>query len=496
MRQNSFARLSILAGCLALISGVLYLAWTLRSSLNTDEIEHLHCAYLVSEGALPYAGFWEHHSPLLWVLLSPVLKICPPSALIVFYARLFCFAMSGLLFGVVWGIAKLLWKEKADLPLTLFFFLSAGIASQFSILRPDLFMLIFSFASVYWALRGFAARRAFTFFLAGASFGLGVSFSIKVLPWIAVMPMATLVMDREKGWNPFAMNLPYFGGVLAGLLPLGFYLTANGLTDEFFLWVVKFNFLRYPNFQPLQLIAAPLLFTAGFMALLFLKRKLKSEGTFFFACLALVVVFTSVFLFPAARSHIHRYYLASLFIVLTVLGSAVRIYWPERAGIFSKACAGVLLFLALVLPNAKLVVDHEKRFVPLSEQVKLVDWLARHFRDEPVVIFYPWHPIFAKDVSFLYSPIQFDFLNRNRMDFRARAAREARWAEDVIAREPAVLAKWDLDKIVPALRKYGLLTEEEYRRFLGFLRENYSLTTRFGAPLFIRKGHAALDFNA
>ncbi|MGH7197782.1 MAG: glycosyltransferase family 39 protein [Candidatus Omnitrophota bacterium] len=465
----------------AALAALIYLIWTARYSLHTDEIEHLHCAYLVSEGALPYAGFWEHHSPVLWVLLSPVLKIFPPSASIVLYSRLFCFALSGLLFGVVWGIAKLLWKERADLSMALLCFASAGILSQFSILRPDPFMLFFSFASVYWALKGFQTRRTFDFFLSGFSYALGVSFSIKVLPWIIVMPLATCFMKRERGWNPLAKNLPYFLGILAGLAPLASYLTTLGLADEFFTWVMQFH-MKIKYFKPEVLLAGPLLFLGGMTALLFLKKRLKSEGAFFFACLALVVLCAAAFLNPSLKSPRYFYYLAPLAVVAGILAGGLR----------GKGFLTAAVILALLIPNGKLVIDQERRFAPLGEQLKLVDWLARHFREEYVVIFYPWHPVYAKDPAFLYMPVQIDFLKENRRAFRQYAAGQRAWADDMIAREPSVIAKWDLDRMIPVLRKYGLLTERDYARFLVFLRDRYARATKFGAPLYIRKGHEAL----
>ena len=34
-------------------------------------------AWLVSQGLLPFRDFWEHHSPFLWVVLSPLIRILP-----------------------------------------------------------------------------------------------------------------------------------------------------------------------------------------------------------------------------------------------------------------------------------------------------------------------------------------------------------------------------------------------------------------------------------
>lgn len=42
-----------------------------------DDIEHLRASYFVANGNVPYRDFFEHHHPLLWYILAPVVKILP-----------------------------------------------------------------------------------------------------------------------------------------------------------------------------------------------------------------------------------------------------------------------------------------------------------------------------------------------------------------------------------------------------------------------------------
>ena len=39
-----------------------------------DTYEHIHASWLVSTGLVPYRDFFEHHHPLLWYVLSPLVK--------------------------------------------------------------------------------------------------------------------------------------------------------------------------------------------------------------------------------------------------------------------------------------------------------------------------------------------------------------------------------------------------------------------------------------
>jgi len=42
--------------------------------LHWDEIEFFRATRWIGEGQIPYAGFWEHHSPLQWFLFAPFAK--------------------------------------------------------------------------------------------------------------------------------------------------------------------------------------------------------------------------------------------------------------------------------------------------------------------------------------------------------------------------------------------------------------------------------------
>jgi hypothetical protein len=50
---------------------VLYLR---RGEIIVDEFQHLHAAYLVAAGQTPYVDFFEHHTPLFYYLVAPLLR--------------------------------------------------------------------------------------------------------------------------------------------------------------------------------------------------------------------------------------------------------------------------------------------------------------------------------------------------------------------------------------------------------------------------------------
>src|SRR5262245_18678610 len=58
-----------------------------RRGIDPDELEHLHAAFCVSRGELPYRDFFEHHGPALYYALLPLFKLCGPQLSVLWIGR-------------------------------------------------------------------------------------------------------------------------------------------------------------------------------------------------------------------------------------------------------------------------------------------------------------------------------------------------------------------------------------------------------------------------
>ncbi|MFN0053045.1 MAG: hypothetical protein ACKV0T_12740 [Planctomycetales bacterium] len=59
-----------------------------RRGIDPDEFEHLHAAFMVWQGAVPYRDFFEHHGPLLYYALQPLFQLFGPELTVLWCARL------------------------------------------------------------------------------------------------------------------------------------------------------------------------------------------------------------------------------------------------------------------------------------------------------------------------------------------------------------------------------------------------------------------------
>ncbi|MBO5441292.1 MAG: hypothetical protein J6A09_01845, partial [Alphaproteobacteria bacterium] len=87
----------------AALVGILYAA-VFSGFQIVDEFEHLHAAWLVSTGKVPYLDFFEHHHPLLWYLSAPIVRLFYDDVIVFYVMRAISFGV-GLL--TIWGLYKI-----------------------------------------------------------------------------------------------------------------------------------------------------------------------------------------------------------------------------------------------------------------------------------------------------------------------------------------------------------------------------------------------------
>ena len=134
--QFSFSPFILLLCTLILISGIL-------NGQFQDEIEHLHCSWMFAKGLVPFKDFWQHHSPMIWLVLSVFLKKISPTPYIVIISRLFCVVVFFLIGLMGWQIAKTIWNKEARLSTYLLVLLSTAIYTECLVLRPEIFLGLF-----------------------------------------------------------------------------------------------------------------------------------------------------------------------------------------------------------------------------------------------------------------------------------------------------------------------------------------------------------------
>jgi hypothetical protein len=139
--MNPFLRSPVILASLFGLAVAIRIGIVWHARLDPDESEHLHAAWLVGDGRVPFLDFWDHHAPLFFYLLAPLTRALADSPHVYVAARLVMAATSVLALVLVYRLARRLSAEAAIAAVLLLAFLSA-FADQTTEVRPDVPALV------------------------------------------------------------------------------------------------------------------------------------------------------------------------------------------------------------------------------------------------------------------------------------------------------------------------------------------------------------------
>ncbi len=517
------------AGFFAL-HAVILADWAATVRIDVDEVTHLHCSWLVSQGLVPFRDFWQNHSPLFWYLLAPVVALFhSPSVFIL--SR----ALAGLLFlGMLAATAWLAWKisrsRAAAAPAALIA-LAFGVRMETVFLRPDQLANLLALISLLLAARllaGNGVRLRTLALLAGAAFGLTLSLTPKPILAAFAFPLALLIPSLENGGKQRVLAGAYYVlGLMTGLVPLAVLLVRTNLLSRFVFWV----FLYHAPAGRVEGSLPAILALVGFAgcAAVWIKHAARpsaslvaAPGSLDASCSPLPGVTTAApgrlvsiaFLLlsvtPGLYNPTRTPATLMLWVMLAaVLASPILIGWlrperssePENSPAETGASGRVLFKLAIVL----LVLIEWEAMLPLLNRSMLgnfasdrarMTWMIHQAGNRPVLLVTPLHSVFSHDTGGLHELYQYShFL----LDPRVNASFSG-LANAVISTRPALILAnprrltddpetnaIKRPRLFDTLAAAGLLTRAEWETLDQFVRENYSLVEVNGELFYVIK---------
>ena len=168
--------------------------------LEADDLQHLHAAWLVAQGQVPYRDYFDHHTPLYHVLFAPYASLIGRDPLVLMITFRLMAAACAI------GIFFLFWRLLARLsgPFSAWLGLGLLAASRHSdllfSLRPDYIALLLLLAAVTLVTES-SERSPLRHFVAGICVGVGFGFTQKVLalaPAFVIWAAVPFLRDREN----------------------------------------------------------------------------------------------------------------------------------------------------------------------------------------------------------------------------------------------------------------------------------------------------------
>lgn len=186
-------------------SGVLLILLALRGwiatslALDADESQHLHAAWLVGQGQVPYRDFWENHTPLFYYLVAPLTRWLADQPSVYIAARLAMVGLAGAALILVYQLTRRLGSGVAALAVLLLA-VQWRFAEFTTQVRPDVPALVTWVATlvavVRWREDGPGTR---WLWIAGFALGVYAALTPKAaFSGLAVALLVTLLAWAEK----------------------------------------------------------------------------------------------------------------------------------------------------------------------------------------------------------------------------------------------------------------------------------------------------------
>lgn len=227
--------------------------------IDPDEFAHLHWAYLISIGKLPYRDFFFFITPLYQWFLLPVF-LFPQSPAVVLIARLwqFLFYLSTLY--ILYVISKIVTKNKLISLLSVFIMAAFPMTFDKTIdIRPDMLMIFFFLLGIFILLRKdiWTAKDLLS---AGICFGLGLLILPKIIfaiPGVLYLVITQMIRKKQSpgGFHPQTI-LYIFIGFLLPILLLFIYFLLNNLLPHALQSILFDSFTANTGRAPFSLLMA------------------------------------------------------------------------------------------------------------------------------------------------------------------------------------------------------------------------------------------------
>ncbi len=461
-----------------ILSVALLVLWSRLAAVDVDEVEHLHCAWMVHSGLVPFKDFWQHHPPLLWIMIAPFFVALKPSAFILELSRIFSAFLFTVIACIGWKISRKVWHQQARLSMYVLVLFGSSILGEFLCLRPDLCMSIFLLLGIYFCLE-ISERKISPVFFAGASFALAASFMCK--QYLLFFLPLFIIVRQGRGLRARRV-CAYLLGFFSGSLPLLYYLAEKKIVREFFFWVFSYNRQRIV-FSVIFPAAVCFLGVWGAYLLWRRYRDLKDAGAFVLCaafCLVTLSSLTHTLLFFFSCN------LTFWFVLCAITGSGVALpaLMQRLPSLRQRSLAMGLLLSLIVSTNVVSVAWHKVGY--FGDAKKAIAQLIAYCGGDSCLVILPYHPIFAADATRLYSYWQFDLTDtfpQIRDDIKRKPI-----AEQVVSLRPAVVMfSFDKKNFLSELFLRRLISKDGYKKLRLFLDEHYTIRYLGEYGYYVRK---------
>jgi dolichyl-phosphate-mannose-protein mannosyltransferase len=218
MMRLAMRRLSpgVLAAVLAL-AVLLRVGVIANRHIDPDESQHLHVAWLLSQGHVPYRDFWEHHLPFFHYAMAPLTAGLADRPEVYFAARALMTGLAGVAVWLTWLLARRLSVDGAIWAAIILAFLPQ-FAETSTETRPDVPALVAHLLGLVALVRWRETARPGWLWVTGAWQGVALALALKAifaLPGVLLVVAMAPTSGPGSAWPRRVGSLAHLTGGIA-----------------------------------------------------------------------------------------------------------------------------------------------------------------------------------------------------------------------------------------------------------------------------------------
>jgi len=222
-----------------------------NARLGSDEVSHLHSAWAIAQGQVPYRDFWQMHPPLLYYLMAPVFALMGEDLRIIYVGRGLMLLCILLILLQLYRIARECFDPLTGLLAVLLLSYLLLWWRPIYAFRPDTPQTLLVLVSLWRFMRAWERRSQGEFLASGILLGVGFWVLTKTLfPLVGLTLVFVLSSGLRRSAAALRHNLTGLFVFLAGFaLPVivgAVLLWMAGALPSFIRWAVINNF-RFPD---------------------------------------------------------------------------------------------------------------------------------------------------------------------------------------------------------------------------------------------------------
>ncbi|MBI3779697.1 MAG: glycosyltransferase family 39 protein, partial [candidate division NC10 bacterium] len=189
---------------------------------DPDEFQHLHNAWMLAHGFIPYRDFWRDHTPLLMVVLSPFARMFDESVLYLFVGRTVAFCASVAIFAMVFWLTRTVGNAHAQIFAIFLLGLELLFLRQTVEIRHDHMVVLAWLLGIGFHIHGRQRSSLRDHGLSGLSAGVGLLFSLKAIFAVASIgsALALAILTQRSRSKRYDSVRPLAIFIVAAALPL------------------------------------------------------------------------------------------------------------------------------------------------------------------------------------------------------------------------------------------------------------------------------------